>query len=429
MAPLPHTPGPNDIAASTLPAQHADGAPADHQTRQLFNRCYVQILLLIINSASWVANLGADWLQIAVLGFAILFAATGVPINAVSKRLVFAWFFLTVSILVVAILRSGVPTNSDILFFIAIFVAALAASSVQGQTEIAIQAFVRLMFHLCVISLILFPLVFVAKGLLVPVPDALQQFFTDTINSNRRFYTFFGLSYFATNHGLDDIWRNQSIFWEPGMLGLFSVLALALSDVVGASRKYKHVFVAAALSTFAPGTYALLIIYLGLRILRVSQMGVVMSGLTIALFASLAAGSIPLLREIALFLFDRDIYNDNSIFVRFTDFWLPYVVALDAPLLGFTTILPYQDAMQIAIERRMNGMTNSVGAYFYRYGYVWAVAFILWTGAMFARAGPQFGGIPYVMFVGVMYEPVGFSSVFLYLIFLMASASQMRVRP
>ncbi|SEG30979.1 hypothetical protein SAMN05421751_12816 [Jhaorihella thermophila] len=326
--------------------------------------------------------------------------------------------FLSSSVLAIPTIRSGAPQPTDILFFSSILIAAFSAEATRRNIDEALLAFVHLNYHLAVVSLLLFPLVFILPNLIVPVPDALQNFLDSEINGDRRFYTIFGLTYFATNSGVDGIWRNQSIFWEPGMLGFISVLSLALADAFGVGLRKRIVFVLTTLSTFAPGAYALLIIYFGLKLMRSGRKGVLRPLFTLVIFAVGAAATLPMLRELLLLLFGRDIYMDPSIYIRSTDFWLPYAVALKSPFFGFGSIEPYQIAMQIAIERRMDGITNSVGSYFYRYGYIWALGFLIWVITSFSRGSRPFVLIPIVMLLGVMYEPIGFSAVFLFLVFL-----------
>lgn len=59
-------------------------------------------------------------------------------------------------------------------------------------------------------------------------------------------------------------------------------------------------------------------------------------------------------------------------------------------------------------------MTNSVGAFFYRYGYVWSMFFILWAFSAISRGGRAFGAFPFILFLGLMYEPIGFSAFFFF---------------
>jgi hypothetical protein len=140
------------------------------------------------------------------------------------------------------------------------------------------------------------------------------------------------------------------------------------------------------------------------------------------LFALIATSSFPVIREVILFVFNRDIYDDPSIYIRSTDFWLPYVAALDSPFFGFSSIETYQDKMLIAIDRQMTGITNSFGAYFYYYGYIWSGFFVIWVFNAFSRAGLAFGSIPYVLFFGSMYEPIGYTCFFFFLVFLASMA-------
>jgi hypothetical protein len=330
--------------------------------------------------------------------------------------------------LAISSVRSGAPQPADILFFASFLLAVLSAEATRRNLNVTLSAFVQVNYHLAIISLLLFPLIFVAPNLLVPVPDVFQKFFDNEIGANRRFFTLFGLSYFATNSGIGDIWRNQSIFWEPGMFGFISVLSLALADTLGWAWRQRLVFIVATLSTFAPGAYALLVIFFGLKAFGSTRKGVLRPMLVLVVFGAGATASVPLLREIVILVFDRDIYNDPSIYIRSTDFWLPYLVTLESPFFGYGSLEPYQDAMQVAIERRMEGLTNSVGSYVYRYGYIWAFGFLYWVITSFWRADRSLGVIPFLLLLGIMYEPIGFSVLFLYLVFLARSSPRSPVK-
>ena len=379
----------------------------------------VLIVLLLTVSASWISNRGADWLQYSILIATFALSLLHAPITHFNKRMLYSFLFLFFSVGLVSLLRPDGSNRSDLLFLFQITLGFFAAATFEANSRIALSLFTRVIYLLCLSSLVLFPLVFLFPSLIVQVPDQFQNLLQGSINVNKRFYTLFGISYFASGQGIEDIWRNQSIFWEPGMLGFFSVLALVVSDSTGSRRREKAVFVLGVLSTFAPGAYALLFIYLGLRIVGAAKRGIMVSGLVMFVFIGIALLSVPMLHKIVVIVFDRDLYTDPSFYIRSTDFWLPYVVALDSPLLGFGTYEPYNNAMKLAIDRNMLGITNSFGAYFYRYGFIWTTFFISWALLAVSRVGPEFGAMPFILFVGIMYEPIGFSSIFIFLLFVM----------
>lgn len=385
------------------------------------------IFLLLVVSASWVANLGANWLQYLLLVATFVLCILRAPFSHFKKGSLFSFSLLFIGVGLVSAVRPGGANLGDIFFLSQIVIGFLAASIFGSDYRRAFGLFVLIMYYLCLSSLILFPFVFIFPGMIIAVPEMFQNFFEGTYNENRHFYTLFGITYFVSGDGVSGIWRNQSIFWEPGMFGVFSVLAFLMSDSIRVARKVKIVFFLSVISSFAPGAYAILSIYFGLRMARAANRGVIVATFIVLVFTCIAASTLPFLREIVLFLFQRDIYYDPSVIVRSTDLWLPYVVALDAPYFGFSTIEPYQDKTRIVANSAMLGITNSVGAYFYRYGYIFSAFLIFWIFRSFSRTGPAFGSMPTILLLCLMYQPIGFSSIFVFFIFL-AVAARKKVR-
>jgi len=384
----------------------------------------VMVFLLLLVSASWVANTGADWLQYT--GYALL-ALIAVPLGSSARftpaLLRTALLLISVTVLI-SLLNGGMASKGNLLFIINILIGLSCAYVIGARSLAFAETYNGIVLALAMVSLALFPLIFLTDSVLVQLPDMLIKPSSSEITQDRRFYTILGLSYFSTNQTPSEIWRNQSIFWEPGMFGFMLVIALAFSEVLGESRRRRAVYVLGIVMTFAPGAYALLLFYLGLWAFSFLRKGVLAALVLSGLFATLALLFIPLLREVLLVLFNRDIYTDNSIYIRITDLWLPYVVALQSPFWGYSSMVPYQDGMAIAIERRMDGMTNSFGAYFYRYGYIWAAFMFGVIAGGVRRFGPELGLLLPVLLLGIMYEPIGFSPLFLALVFVGLNSSQ-----
>lgn len=388
----------------------------------------VLIIMLMLVSGSWVSNRGADWIQITLLVSTFGFAMLRAPLRSMNARAFYSFAAIFVTIAIIPMLRPDGYSKQDILFLVQILVGFIAALACMIDYRQAFRIFARAMYWLTLSSLLLFPLVFILPELLIPVPDIFMEQSQKSSGHHRTFYTLFGISYFASGQGISSIWRNQSIFWEPGMFGFMGVVALALSDAIGGSRKEKAVFALGVVSTFAPGAYGLLALYFGIRLVRGNKRGIIVLGLIIAVYVTVALSSISLVRAVVQLLFDRDIYNDSSVSIRSTDLWLPYVAALKSPLFGQASIEPYENAMSAAINKRRFGITNSVGAYFYRYGYPWALAFIAWAFYALSRGGVAFSALPFILFFGLMYEPLGFSSLFLFLLFLAVAARSNHTR-
>lgn len=279
------------------PSPYVDAVTQNHRSDRYG---ITLIFLLLVVSASWVADLGADWLQYSLLIGSFTFVVIRAPLHRVNSRafLAFSTIFLTVA--VISSIRPDGYSASDFLFLIHISLGFTAALAIQRDHRQTFGFFVRIMYWLTVSSLLLFPLVFLFPQLITPVPDNFQSFFQETSNESRRFYTLFGITYFVSGQGVSEIFRNQSIFWEPGMFGFLNVVALAASDAIGGKRKEKAIHIVGVLSSFAPGAYALLSLYLGIRMVRGAGRGVFVSGLVVLFFAVIGASAVPLLGSIFL---------------------------------------------------------------------------------------------------------------------------------
>lgn len=387
---------------------------------------FLSVFLAIAVSTSWIANMGANWLQYTLL---LMFLILALIANIGKTWSIFPMFsaaFIVMGLGFVSVVRPGGFGPTDLLLLANIVLGYLLAMSFENEYRRSFATFVRVLYILCVSSLILYPLIFTLPEMIWPVPDYMQSFFEGTYREQRRFFTVMGISYFVSERDISDIWRNQSIFWEPGMLGFVALIGLVLSDALGGKAKERIVFVAAIVSSFAPGAYALFAIYIALRFLNVSKRGVFVSGLYVLGILASAALSIAIIREVVLAVFSRDILVDSSVVVRTVDFWLPYKVAQSSPFFGHSDISAYQIAMSQEANIQMLGMTNSIGAYFYRYGYVFTTGFLIWSVYVFSRAGRIFSALPFILFIGVMYQPIGFTALFFFFLFVAASSGGAR---
>ena len=337
----------------------------------------IAVLLLILRSGSWIANLGADWLQIAVVIITIGINISVFPWRNVNNNVLRAVIFAVFVILFIVIIRPGSMQISDVNFVLNMSLAAMTGLIFNFQRDLPFLMFVRLMYFLCISSLLVYPLVFLMPELIVSVPDLFQKYFEGTYRENRKFYTLFGVSFFASAKGTEGIWRNQSIFWEPGMLGVFCSLAIVISDIYRRNVKERLVFMLTIITTFAPGAYVLLLVYLSIKFtvgvrVNINKLLIVLSAYSVIFFYFITSAFFLL-----KLIFNREFGVDSSILIRSTDLWLPYFVALESPFVGHATTIEYSNAMNVAIERSMEGITNSLGAFVYRYGYLSFTIFIL----------------------------------------------------
>lgn len=328
---------------------------------------YLLVFLVLLVSVSWIADIGSNWIQYPL--YILLLVTIPFVRKPRYSRIFIIWFSVfVIATLAVLIAQQGLSERSSVFFLANMAIAFLVVGVFRGQGVNFWRCFNDLIFILTVISLCLYPLVF-AKDILVELPRYLLT--ESEIKIHRDLFTAFGLSYYVTSGSVTDIWRNQAIFWEPGMHASMLILALLFSQLVGESKRRKVVYVVGVVSTFAVGGYAILAVLIGFWMLyRISkrQMFFVVIMVVIFIFAYIG---IELIQRLVFFLFDRDIQNDASVFIRSADLWLPFITALDSPFWGHPNIAHYSISMMDAIDRAMVGITNSLGAYFYKYGLIW----------------------------------------------------------
>jgi len=377
------------------------------------NSEYLMVFSILIISVSWVADIGNDFIQYTFYFFAVM----GVFLSGrllFHRRLLTSMLAVMVITLPILFMQNGFSEWRNQLFFANMALAVLVTGAFRGRSAALMKSYNDILYVLTVLSLIVFPLVFVQKGLLVDIPEfALTEI---EFKLNRSLKTLFGLSYFVTN-GSNEIWRNQSVFWEPGMMAGLLVLALMFADALGETRKRKSIFIVGILTTFTPGGYFVLAAYLLFKLastLSRKQLFHLILGITTILVVYLL---MPVVRDVVLYLFNRDIQNDPSVLIRSTDVWLPFWAALESPWFGRPNFEEYQLAMYMFIERERGGMTNSLGEYFYRFGIIWAVVWLAIISVSL-RNFPNLAGYSFpIIMLMLVYEPIGFSPFVLMLAF------------
>lgn len=379
----------------------------------------------LVVSVSWVADIGSNAIQY----FFYVLAAIGVILGG---RLRFRSQFtyvaggMVILTLFVVFMQNGMDERRNVLFLVNMILATLMVAAFQGRSVAFMKSYLKILYILTLTSLIVYPFLFLQSSLLVSVPDAALASIEGKLH--RSLYTLFGISYFVSNN-YGAIWRNQSIFWEPGMMACLLVIGLAFADALNAKRRRKIILLLGILTTFTPGGYAVLGVYLffkSVSVLSRRQVFHVLLGLAVVFVAYV---SLPVIRDVVLFLFERDIENDPSVLIRSTDFWLPFYSAAEAPFFGHPNFEQYQLAMFQTISRERGGMSNSLGEYFYRFGFVWSFVWLLLI-AYGLRRIPRLPGYFFPVAVLILlYEPIGFSLFFIMLVFIGANEASLARLP
>lgn len=368
----------------------------------------------MVVSVSWVADIGSNLIQYTFYILAIIgaFWAGALRFSKRILRSITGIIILTFSVL---FLQDGLGEWRNQLFLANMALALLATAAFRGRSIVFMKSFNDIVYIFTVTSLIVLPFLLFQKSLLFDVPDFAMQGIES--KQHRNLQTLFGVSYFVSNNS-SGVWRNQSIFWEPGMMACLLIIALMFADALGEPRKRKVVYVLGIITTFTPGGYAVLLIFLLFRsasIISRKQLFHLILGVMTVMVAYL---SLPTIREVVIYLFNRDIQSDPSVLIRSTDFWLPFQASISSPWVGHSNFEEYQLMMFAFIERERGGISNSIGEYFYRFGVVWAFAWLAMLAASL-RSYPNLAGYCFpVIVLALAYQPIGFSLLFLMIVFI-----------
>lgn len=270
------------------------------------------------------------------------------------------------------------------------------------------ELFVDVMYYMAIISLVLYPLAYVAPGIARHIDD--------------EYSTVFGLLYVrATDLQRFNHYRNQGIFWEAGVYGVMLTMAFAYNCL-----KYKKrpnwVFLLAALSTQSMGALSVLMpfatyCYLHQRQPRLANLAAVMLGAVVALVLA-APGAID---DAFSTLFGRSLQGDSSITVRINDMTLGARAAADSLLLGRPSgDMDAYNALALDeygyIKENDAGISNSITGMIYKYG---VPVTVIYCWVLWLRVRRDFGSMAplvFAVFAGLlMIEPLGLS-IFIFML-------------
>jgi len=238
---------------------------------------------------------------ILFLALSLAHGKTGILNN--QKTLNFLLLFLAVSFLQLLILgQYDFVSFTGLLMRIMI---AILAVPFLGQNFYPL--YTKLLYHLSVISLVLYTVFYLAPGIYDFAQNILSPVFIRS-NSSRGYEYIKNIIVYVFNQNnprAESIfdYRNPGPFWEPGALGLFVSVALFfniffLGDKLFSKRNL--VFTLTIVTTFSTTSYfALIFIIVGIAVFRTkkfSLLGGALSGLFLFLFSFLYE-SLPFLQE------------------------------------------------------------------------------------------------------------------------------------
>jgi hypothetical protein len=264
------------------------------------------------------------------------------------------------------------------------------------------ELFVDVMYYVAIVSLVLYPLAYIAPGIARHIDDD--------------YSTVFGLLYVRSSD-LERFghYRNQGIFWEAGVYGVMLTMAFAY-NFLKYQKRPNGVFLLAALSTHSMGALSILMPFAGYCYLhrhqpKLANLGAIMVGAVIALVLA-APGAID---DTFSTLFGRSLEGDSSITVRINDMTLGARAASDSLLFGRPSgDMDAYNALALDeygyIKVNDAGISNSITGMIYKYG---VPVTILYCAVLWLRVRRDFGDMAplvFAVFIGLlMIEPLGLS--------------------
>ena len=264
------------------------------------------------------------------------------------------------------------------------------------------ELFVDVMYYTAIVSLVLYPLAYVAPGIARLIDG--------------EYSTVFGLLYVRSSD-LERFhhYRNQGFFWEAGVYGVMLTLAYTY-NVLKFRRRPSAVFLLAAITTQSMGALSILFPFAGFCYIYARQPKVakLLAG-TVVVLVVMGVSAPGILGDAFSVLFGRNVQNDASILVRINDLTLGLRAASDSLLLGRPSgdmdaynALALDEFGYVKVED--SGISNSMTALVYKYGVPVALMYCL---VLWLRVRKDFGSLAplvFLVFSGLMMiEPLGVS--------------------
>ena len=264
------------------------------------------------------------------------------------------------------------------------------------------ELFVDVMYYTALVSLVLYPLAYVAPGIARHIDG--------------EYSTVFGLLYVrSTDLERFAHYRNQGFFWEAGVYGVMLTLAYIYNALMFRRRR-GVVFLLAAMTTQSMGALSILLplaVYLYIYS-RQPKLAKLLA--TIVVVILVAAISLPgFIGDAFALLFGRNVNSDASILVRINDLTLGLRAASDSLWLGRPSgdmdaynALALDEFGYVKIED--SGISNSLTWLVYKFG---VPVTLIYCAALWKATRRDFGSLAPIAFLAIvgllMVEPLGVS--------------------
>lgn len=270
------------------------------------------------------------------------------------------------------------------------------------------ELFVDVMYYTALVSMVLYPLAYVAPGIARHIDG--------------EYSTVFGLLYVrATDLERFAHYRNQGFFWEAGVYGVMLTLAYIYNALMFRRRR-GIVFLLAAITTQSMGALSILLPLAGYLYIYSRQPKVAKLLATLVVAFVVAAISLPsFIGDAFTVLFGRNVNSDASILVRINDLTLGLRAASDSLWLGRPSgdmdaynALALDEFGYVKIED--SGISNSLTWLVYKYG---VPVGLIYCAVLWRRVRRDFGDVAPIVFGAwcglLMIEPLGVS-IFMFML-------------
>lgn len=391
-------------------------------------------LFIMIASAGAYPQAGrVGFFYVGTVAFAILSMLYSKRIQ-INREAFISWMIFLVIFLVLLALRgewfsNGMQNRVLVKLFI-VFLVMLAWSALSPQEVIGI--YIKVFNVLLMLSLPCLLLAYINYNIYTPIA------FTGKYSSvNTTYYytfdvtirTLFGLHFIKAADVGTGIFRNQGIFWEPGVFSFFITWFYVLKNCYLKDKKLNGLYYlveittvsAAGIIIFLAAVFYVKVLH-GKTVKRIRDFFLMLVMLVaIIMLLILNENGIEQFLRFWGGIFGRDFYNEASAISRWRDFYYGIMASMDKIWWGqgwdfsnYNAVLRIQANTGKAGE--WGGITNSVVAVLYKYGiffwmfYMW----LLWRWSIRISEGSMWGLFLFLIFTAtLMHEPLDSSIIIL----------------
>lgn len=350
----------------------------------------------------------------------------------IKKEAFISWVILMIIFIALLALRgewfyNGMQNRVLLKLIIVLFVIA-AWSSISHEEMIGF--YIKVFNFLLAVSIPCLILAYVNHNFFSPIAFTGKYSSVNTLyfyNNDVTVRSFFGIHFIKAADITSGIFRNQGIFWEPGVFSFFITWFYILKNCYLRDQKLNWLYYLVELTTISA---AGIMIFLGavfyVKLLHGKSVSrfrslFIMTSVIISAFVLLVLNENGIEQLLRFWgsIFGRDFYNEASAITRWRDFYYGLMSAMDKIWWGqgwdysnYNAILRLEANSGKAGE--WGGITNSIVAVLYKYGiffwlfYMW----LLWRWSIRIARESAWVFVLFLIFIGtLMHEPLDSSII------------------